>query len=370
MNDANTTRPTLASVALACKDFGRREFLRELAWVAGINVAIAGFLNVMVFRGNGFTSNLVFSECIGLSIFLLVTLARVLIPHPWVWIGWVAALPSGFILGMALASRIVNVPFRLVWLGLESTWTQALLISTICTLMFGYFFWSRERLAEARALAEQERARALSNQKQAVEAQLRALQAQIEPHFLFNTLANVVSLIERDGPRARHMLEEFIGYLRDTLAETRVASSTLGRQIELLRAYLRLLQFRMGQRLRYELAVPPELEALELPPMLLQPLVENAIKHGLEPKVEGGEVVVSARRENQELILCVADTGIGFGAGMGGSGVGLANVRERLKGLYGERASLDLTENTPGGVVVSLRIPLGQGAGADPVRAP
>jgi sensor histidine kinase YesM len=126
----------------------------------------------------------------------------------------------------------------------------------------------------------------------------------------------------------------------------------------------------MGERLRYELAVPPELEALELPPMLLQPLVENAIKHGLEPKVEGGEVVVSARRENQELILRVADTGIGFGAGMGGSGVGLANVRERLKGLYGERASLDLTENTPGGVVVSLRIPLERGTGADPVRAP
>ncbi|HEX7605493.1 MAG TPA: histidine kinase, partial [Usitatibacter sp.] len=214
----------------------------------------------------------------------------------------------------------------------------------------------RERHARAEADLERERLRGERIEREAALANLRALQAQIEPHFLFNTLANVTSLIDPDPAKARRMLESFIRFLRSSLGATRAESTTLADEGELMAAYLDVLQIRMGQRLRYEIDIPPELHAFQLPPMLLQPVVENAIRHGLEPKMDGGVVKVRARREDGAVVIEISDSGAGFAATTRG-GVGLTNLRDRLRLLYGERASLAIGESDGGGARVTMSLP-------------
>ncbi len=206
-------------------------------------------------------------------------------------------------------------------------------------------------------LQEQDMLR-LRAERQAVEAQLRMLQAQIEPHFLFNTLANVVSLIERDPPRAREMLLRLTEVLRLSLRRTREETTTLAQDAELLGNYLSILRMRLGGRLEYAFRIPQELLGLRLPPMLIQPLVENAVVHGIEPSAEGGKITIAAEQRDGRLIVTVADTGRGFSASVSGHGVGLTNVRSRLQALFGDRARLALRENEPTGVVSVLEIPL------------
>jgi len=191
-----------------------------------------------------------------------------------------------------------------------------------------------------------------------VEARLRALQAQIEPHFLFNTLANVKRLYETAPVRGREMLSSLINYLQAALPTMREPGSTLGREVELVRSFLTILQMRMGERLQFSIDAPSELATARVPPMVLPTLVENAIKHGLSPLPEGGRIDIRARPEGDEqLVIEVADNGAGFSASAG-SGVGLANTRSRLAALYGTEASLSLAMGTPRGVVVSVRLPL------------
>jgi hypothetical protein len=192
------------------------------------------------------------------------------------------------------------------------------------------------------------------------EAQLRTLQAQIEPHFLYNTLANVVSLIGPDPDRARHMLERLIDFLRASLSASRAEHATLGAEVDLTRAYLDLLTVRMGTRLRFRIDVEPSCRDAVIPPMLIQPLVENAVMHGIEPKVEGGTVVVRARRTDAGLCVEVLDDGAGLvpAAPRPGGGVGLSNLRERLRTLHGNSAQVQLLENQDGGVTSRLVLPI------------
>jgi sensor histidine kinase YesM len=193
-------------------------------------------------------------------------------------------------------------------------------------------------------------------EREAALAELRALQAQIEPHFLFNTLANVASLIDSDPALSKRMLERFIRFLRASLAATRGEATTLAAEGELIAAYLDVIQVRMDSRLRYDIAIDPALASFRIPPMLLQPVVENAIRHGIEPRVEGGEVRVAAAREGESVRIEVSDTGVGFGASTRG-GTGLTNLRERVKLLYAERGGVEISERTGGGTIVSLTIP-------------
>ena len=205
------------------------------------------------------------------------------------------------------------------------------------------------------------KARQLEAEKRASEAQLRLLQGQMEPHFLFNTLANVLTLIDTDTARAKLMLESFTDYLRSSLGSLRHGHSTLGRELELAEAYLRLLQLRMDERLRFRIEVDADTRQAALPPLLLQPLIENAIHHGLEPKVEGGEVRVQARREGDALVLTVADDGLGPDAPRRrdpGNGVAVENIRQRLRAHYGEAGSLTVEAAHPG-TVATLRLPFG-----------
>jgi LytS/YehU family sensor histidine kinase len=190
-----------------------------------------------------------------------------------------------------------------------------------------------------------------------VEARLCALQAQIEPHFLFNTLANVKRLYETAPLRGREMLSSLINYLQAALPTMREPGSTLAREVELVRSFLTILQMRMGERLQFSIDAPTEIADARVPPMVLPTLVENAIKHGLSPLPEGGRIDIRARSEATDLIIEVADTGAGFSAS-GGSGVGLANTRSRLAALYGTDASLSLVMGAPRGVVATVRLPL------------
>ncbi|HSI60623.1 MAG TPA: histidine kinase [Ideonella sp.] len=199
-------------------------------------------------------------------------------------------------------------------------------------------------------------------ERRATEARLKLLQGQIEPHFLFNTLANVVSLIDADPHRARLMLESFIDYLRSSLGGLRRDDHTLGQELVLIEAYLRVIGLRMDERLQWDIDVPDALRSQPLPALLLQPLVENAVQHGLEPKVEGGRLKLQARAEGQRLLLRVSDDGLGLRAApqaaRAGSGTALANIRERLQQAFGRDASLQLSEPAGGGVEALLTLPL------------
>ncbi len=206
-------------------------------------------------------------------------------------------------------------------------------------------------------------ARRLQAEKRAAEAQLRLLQGQIEPHFLFNTLANVSSLMDDDVPRAKLMLETFTDYLRASLGSLRRLDATLGGELDLVTHYLELMKTRMEERLQYTVVCEPGVRDVQLPPFLLQPLVENALHHGLEPKVEGGTVAVAARREADTLVLEVRDDGMGPAATRrrAVAGMALANLRERLAVQYGGAATLTLTPTHPG-MCTTVRMPLAFGA--------
>lgn len=215
-----------------------------------------------------------------------------------------------------------------------------------------------KKRAERRAQAATATAAEESLKRQLVEAQLKMMQAQVEPHFLFNTLASVDYLIETDPPTASKMQKNLIQYLRAALPQMREGSTTLGKEIQLCRSYLEILKFRMEDRLHYTVTVPQGLQSAQFPPMMLQSLIENSIKHGLEPKPEGGAITISADIVDGRLRVTVADTGLGFAAAsQPGTGVGLANVRERLAALYGGRARLSIDANHPSGTIVTIDVP-------------
>jgi len=236
--------------------------------------------------------------------------------------------------------------------------TEVLLLSLIIAAILASIFLAREREARAEAAFQRERARVEAAEHQFHLAQLKMLEAQIEPHFLYNTLANVISLVDADPAAAKRMVTRLIDFLRHAARTGGPAETTVGRQFELLQAYLDLMALRTNARLSYRVEMAAEVAALPLPPMLLQPLVENAIKHGLEPKVAGGTVNVGARREDALLVLTVADNGLGFPATRGdGGGLGLANLRQRLESLYGTRARLTIEDTQPG-TRVTLSVPI------------
>lgn len=228
----------------------------------------------------------------------------------------------------------------------------SLIVSSVLALV-----WRRRitELAGEIAFAE-ERARTESAERAVTEANLRALQAQIEPHFLFNTLANVTSMIHTRPDDAKKMLEEFIAYLRATLAQTREGETTLGREFDLMEKFLSILKVRMGSRLSTNIVLADDLKDFPLPPMLVQPMVENAIKHGLEPKIDGGTLTLTAERRGEHVAIIIADTGLGF-QDSGSNGIGLKNVRERLQKLYGDRGTFSIEENTPCGTRIVIGVP-------------
>jgi sensor histidine kinase YesM len=223
-------------------------------------------------------------------------------------------------------------------------------------LAYAIYIYLR-RAADAASQAHESGLQRIQLERQMTEARLQALRAQIEPHFLFNTLANVHRLYQTDPGLGRKMLANFVAYLRAALPQMRRDETTLRQEVELAQAYLNVLQVRMGERLRFRLDVPNDLGALPFPPLALSTLTENAIKHGLNPLPEGGSIEISARVENRRLTVEVADTGAGLRQ-VSGSGAGLANLRARLAALYGEAASLDIGANVPRGIRATIAVPV------------
>jgi signal transduction histidine kinase len=226
--------------------------------------------------------------------------------------------------------------------------------------------------AEVKAAQATETAEAESLKRQVVEARMAAMQAQVEPHFLFNTLASIDHLIETDPKRASVMQKHLIALLRASMPTMREANGAgsgvrdLGREMAVITPYLEILKVRMEDRLVTQIDVPEGLRSAAFPPMMIQSLVENAIKHGLEPKPEGGLLAVKAEIVHGKLAVTVADTGVGFGkAATAGTGIGLNNIRERLQLLYGRKATLTVAENPPGGTKVTITVPYVAQAGDD-----
>ena len=216
--------------------------------------------------------------------------------------------------------------------------------------------------AEVKAAQATETAEAESLKRQVLEARVAAMQAQVEPHFLFNTLASIDHLIQTDPARASVMQKNLIALLRASMPTLREANASglreLGAELAVITPYLDILKVRMEERLHTVIDVPEGLRSAEFPPLVIQSLVENAIKHGLEPKPEGGQLTVRAQIVHGQLAVSVADTGIGFGqTATAGTGIGLANIRERLQLLYGDKAALTVAANTPSGTVVTVTVP-------------
>ena len=342
-----------------------RRLLAHLLIVTGFNLLCAIVITHVLQRGGGFMENLVFSLCIGTLAWLLIDGGRQLFwgdgkpPGLPFMALTLLSLPAAQVAGTWLAAWLLDMPDHAVLPISSGHATQILLFSVLAGLAATWFFWNRGKLAYLLAEAEAEKARAAGIEKQAMQAQLQLLQAQIEPHMLFNTLATLQGLIAIDPPRAQLLLDQLIQYLRAALGSSRAASTTLAQEFSLMNAYLGLMSVRMGQRLAYALDLPPELAGTPIAPMLLQPLVENAIRHGLEPKVEGGRIDVAAAQQGKALVLTVRDTGLGPDASSAaGSRVGLCNVRERLQVLHGDAAVLTLAPGTPCGAIAEIRIPL------------
>ena len=219
--------------------------------------------------------------------------------------------------------------------------------------------------AEVKAAVATETAEAESLRRQVLEAHMAMMQAQVEPHFLFNTLASIDHLIEFDPKRASQMQRNLISLLRASMPSMRAATDSglrpLDLELAVVRPYLEILKVRMEERLTTDIDVPDGLLSAEFPPMMVQTLVENSIKHGLEPKAEGGHLAVKAEIRHGKLCVTVSDTGLGFAAAAGGetagTGVGLANIRERLSLLYGTKGTLTIANNPVGGTIVTITVP-------------
>lgn len=272
---------------------------------------------------------------------------------PWMSACIVGGVTIGYVLGGGVASAITGLDG--IWPRQErwATWLRIFALSLIPGLAGTVYFYLRGRLEGAERLAAQAR-------RDAAESQLRLLQSQLEPHMMFNTLANLRALIGIDPARAQAMLDHMIAWLRSTLGASRQARHPLADEFRHADDYLALMRIRMGERLHTELQLPPDLAEVPLPPLLLQPLVENAIRHGLEPLRGPARLRLSAQREGDRLLLSVQDNGVGLEAAgaTGGSGFGLVQVRDRLSTLYGTEARLQLQALASGGTEALVSLPL------------
>ncbi|WP_256081626.1 sensor histidine kinase [Massilia sp. YIM B04103] len=241
-----------------------------------------------------------------------------------------------------------------------STWFKSFVSLLVLALFATKALMGGKKRAEAETQTANAAAERASMQRQLSEAKMQMMQAQVEPHFLFNTLASVEHLIETDPPRASAMQRSLIKYLRAVLPQMRENSliTNLGREADMVVAYLALLKMRMEERLTIDFAIPEGLRTAAFPPMMLQSMVENAIKHGLEGKPEGGTLKVCAEVAHNKLRVVVTDDGLGFGAKPSdGTGLGLLTIRERLKLLHGDQAHLKIEPNQPSGVIATIEVP-------------
>lgn len=348
-----------------------RRMLKDLPLAIGVSALVAVVIVLIIGRPETLPEQLVFSILIGVFAFTAVNGVRLLL---WDRPGWGArewvpfmllvavTVPLAHFSGMQLGGAIlgIDVPTLAQYPSLNQFSMNLLTLIVVAGMVV--LVRHRERMRRAEQEHAAARLRSEIIERQALQAQLRLMQAQIEPHMLFNTLANLQGLIALDPDRAGEMLDQLIQYLRATLSVSRAETTTLEQEFASMQAYLGLMGVRMGERLAYRLELPPALRSARLPTMLLQPLVENAIVHGLEPKVDGGEIVLKAglSASGDCLDIEVCDSGLGLGQvhGPRGGGVGLSTTRERLEVLYGARAAVTLLPAQPHGTCARLTLPM------------
>jgi len=333
--------------------------------IALVFTALAVLFSDRIDLGRQLWVTFVFAQCIGYTIYVIFLVVDAVVApevrrRPAVrWMNFTVIPVIGVFIGYWIATTLMNFQQTRAEMftlrGVASILTVALIIAGILIAIF----IPRERAARMQAQAATEEARANAAERETTVARMQLLEAQVEPHFLYNTLAHVVSLVDSEPALAKRMLHRLIDLLRATATSTQ-RTMTLATQLDLLRSYLDLIAMRMGPRLAWSIDAPADLAKMPIPPMLLQPIVENAIKHGIEPKVEGGRVDVTARREGDRLVLTVVDTGLGVSStrSTASTGLGLANVRARLATLFGDRASLAMADNAPAGTRVTITLPL------------
>lgn len=342
------------------------------------SAAFGGLIAVLVAgtTGQAFWPVLLQSVCISICCWCFIDLGRVPVAQ-WVhrtapagspqaasnWPGWplmwlVIAIGSvlGYTVGTSMSDLLLGRElghgyFRGSWQQI----TTLLISSLVPGGVIVYWFYSRELIADKEAALQ-------LAQRQVAENQLKLLESQLEPHMLFNTLANLRVLIGSDPARAQAMLDQLISFLRSTLSGSRSTYHPLRSEFERLQDYLALMRVRMGERLQTRFELPEALADIPVPPLLLQPLVENCIKHGLEPAVAGGRIELRAERDGQILVISIRDTGVGLASpSVEGTRFGLSQVRERLAALYGPAGSLSLApaNDAEGGTLATVCLPLG-----------
>jgi sensor histidine kinase YesM len=336
------------------KHINPRDVFVSLFYTIIICAAIAVFLTT---RGpHFFIHNLTMSLSFGLSICsIILLLLKLFRPEKTVSIMFI------FIIGVAGGTAIGLLIGSYILQQFLSISVRADLLRTIASAIImggaaGWFFYSKARLRTSNRIIQDERVNRLSSEKESLEAKLRLLQAQIEPHFLFNTLSNVLSLIDTEPAKGKSMLTDLIHYLRTSLSRTLPETITLGQEIDMIKAYLSIQKIRMDERLSFTVELLDTLRQHPFPPMLIQPLVENAIKHGLEPKIDGGSITIKVMEKDNLIRTEVIDTGIGLSTYQK-NGVGIGNVMERLQLLYGEKGRLTLEESKPSGVRATIEVP-------------
>jgi sensor histidine kinase YesM len=338
--------------------FSLRHLLVELFYSIILATLIALFLTITVFRGT-FIINWIISLSFGVTIYLII--------HFLLWVFKPEKIPSlvfiiiigvgcGTLVGLQIGPFVIQKLFSVVVMHQGKDVLQTIIFALVFGCAASYFFYSKAKIKVGKEEIQQERIMRLSKEKEALEANLKLLQAQIEPHFLFNTLSNIMSLIDTNPNQSKAMLADLIHYLRTSLSRTRHDLITLNQEIEIVKAYLNILKIRMGERLHFRIELPDDLKEHPFPPMLLQPLVENAVKHGIEPKIEGGEILIKIQEKDGLIRSEIMDSGIGL-TSYTEAGVGMGNVRERLRMLYGEKGRLLIEENKPSGVKAIIDIP-------------
>lgn len=339
-------------------------FTQQLGLTMLFNTAIALVLSYLVFDGP-FLNNLITSQIIGLMIFFTIHAGYILRFHLYkkdrmtLWTTIVFLLTGsavGVFLLFATGSFLANVSMSKALAENYTTLLQSLFLAILFGGIIIYFFKSKERIIKAESALQKQQISNLDYERRLLETNLRRMQAQIEPHFLFNTLSNVLGLIDTNPGQGKSMLQSFTHYLRTTLDYTRSDSATLGDEIKIVSSYLEIFQVRMGKRLNYTIDIPQELLTMAFPPMLLQPLVENSIKHGLEPQLQGGNIVIRAEKFAERVKIIVEDTGQGLKCDSG-TGVGITNVQKRLHALFAHRARFILEDNNPQGLRVVIEVP-------------
>lgn len=327
------------------------------ALVAVVSTLIAVLLTLLQDKAS-WLEELVTSNLIGFSIYGCIQALQHLGGHRFgLAPTLVIAVPLGFVIGAEIGTLFGYCQFINSLVANPIREWRSISINLLLSVSAAAFIVVSSTAARYRLELEIEKRRLAESSRSQVVAELALLQAQIEPHFLFNTLAHVQSAIEQDPATGKEILENLIRYLRGTLRRTRNAQSTLSEECDLIAALLAIASIRLGPRLRFHLQIPDELGKAVLPPLLVQPLVENAIKHGIEPAIDGGEIRIEGQRIDDTLVLRVVDTGVGMGTA-GPEGIGLANVRARLSSLYGEAGRLTLHPHAVRGVIAELRLPL------------